>query len=167
MEHSNNNQDASRNGESAAGEKYTLPSGIRLTITLDRAEAERAAQRCEIAVYDDRFTGNPSFRIFCSYRVRKNRVKREVIAALFAYDAAHPSNPAWRRTERSLVLEWMEHNFAYRVGFLKSRSKDVDLDNHAEGKGSFGYFLQSAWGVIRGYIKPKARRTSEKSHPNG
>lgn len=134
-----------------------LPSGWKLTITLDRDEAERALARGEIAVYDDRFTGNPSFRVFGSYRVRKNRVKREVIAALFAYNAAFPSDPAWRRTERSLVIEWMEHNLAYRVGFLKSRAKDVDLDNHAEGKGSFGYFLQSAWGVILGYLKPKKR----------
>ena len=134
-----------------------LPSGWKVTITLDHAEAERALTRGEIAVYDDRFTGNPSFRIFGSYRVRKNREKREVIAALFAYNAAFPSDPAWRRSEHSLVVEWMEHNFAYRVGFLKSRAKDVDLDNHAEGKGSFGYFLQSAWGVIRGYLKPKQR----------
>ncbi len=133
----------------------SLPSGWKLTITLDRNEAQRAASRGEIAVYDDRFTGNPSFRIYGSYRIRKNQVKREVIAALFAYNAAFPSDPAWRRTERSLVLEWMEHNFAYRVGFLKSRASDVDLDNHAEGKGSFGYFLGSAWGVIKGYLKPK------------
>ena len=133
----------------------SLPSGWKLTITLDRDEAQRAASRGEIAVYDDRFTGNPSFRIFGSYRIRKNQVKREVIAALFAYNAAFPSDPAWRRTERSLVLEWMEHNFAYRVGFLKSRASDVDLDNHAEGKGALGYFLESAWGVIKGYIKPK------------
>ena len=133
----------------------SLPSGWKLTISLDRDEAQRAASRGEIAVYDDRFTGNPSFRIFGSYRIRKNQVKREVIAALFAYNAAFPSDPAWRRTERSLVLEWMEHNFAYRVGFLKSRASDVDLDNHAEGKGALGYFLESAWGVIKGYMKPK------------
>ena len=134
-----------------------LPSGWNMTITLDRSEAQRALLRGEIAVYDDRFTGNPSFRIFGSYRVRKRRVKREVIAALFAYNAAYPSDPAWRRTPSSLEREWLAHNFAYRVGFLKSRASDVDLDNHAEGKGSFYYFLQSAWGVIRGYLKPNRR----------
>ena len=133
----------------------SLPSGWKLTITLDRDEAQRALSRGEVAVYDDRFTGNPSFRVFGSYRVRKNRVKREVIAALFAYNAAFPSDPAWRRTERSLLLEWMEHNFAYRVGFLRSRACNVDLDNHAEGKGAFGYFCKSAWEVIQGYLKPK------------
>lgn len=133
----------------------SLPSGRKLTITLDRDEAQRASSRGEIAVYDDRFTGNPSFRIYGSYRIRKNQVKREVIAALFAYNAAFPSDPAWRRTARSLEVEWLAHNFAYRVGFLKSRAKDVDLDNHAEGRGSFVYFIQSAWGVIKGYLKPK------------
>jgi len=133
----------------------TLPSGNKLTITLDREEANRALERGEIAVYDDRFTGNPSFRVLGSYRVRKNRVKREVLAALIAYDAANPSDPRWQRTLPSLEKEWLAHNFAYRLGFLKSRAKDVDLDNHAEGKGSFGYFVKSAWEVILGYLKPK------------
>ena len=135
----------------------TLPSGDRLTISLDREEANRALERGEIAVYDDRFTGNPSFRVLGSYRVRKNRVKREVLAALIAYDAANPSDPRWQRTLPSLEQEWLAHNFAYRVGFLKSRAKDVDLDNHAEGKGAFGYFCKSAWDVILGYLKPKKR----------
>ena len=133
----------------------TLPSGNKLTITLDREEANRALERGEIAVYDDRFTGNPSFRVLGSYRVRKNRVKREVLAALIAYDAANPSDPRWQRTLPSLEQEWLAHNFAYRVGFLKSRAKDVDLDNHAEGKGALGYFVKSAWEVILGYLKPK------------
>lgn len=130
-----------------------LPSGKPITITLDMEEARRAAERGEIAVYDDRFTGNPSFRILRSYRIRKNRRKREVLSALIEYDAAYPSDPAWRRTLPSLEREWIAHNFAYRVGFLRSHARDVDLDNHAEGKGSFGYFLESAWGVVLGYIK--------------
>ena len=133
----------------------TLPSGRKLTITLDRDEAAASRARGEIAVYDDRFTENPSFRIFDSYRIRKNKIKREILRAMIAYNEAHPSDPAWRRTEDNLVLEWMEHNFAYRVGFLRSRAASVDLDNHAEGKGALGYFIKSAWEVILGYFKPK------------
>ena len=131
----------------------TLPCGRKLTITLDRAAAKAANERGEIAVYDDRFTENPSFQVLDSYRIRKNRVKREVIRAMIAYNAAHPTDPAWQRTENNLVLEWMEHNLAYRVGFLRSRAASVDLDNHAEGKGALGYFIQSAWEVILGYLK--------------
>ena len=131
-----------------------LPCGRALTITLDRDEANRANERGEIAVYDDRFTENPSFRILDSYRIRKNRVKREVIRAMIAYNEAFLSDPAWRRTERALLIEWLEHNFAYRVGFLRSRARDVDLDNNAEGKGALKYAFKSAWEVISGYLKP-------------
>lgn len=133
----------------------TLPCGEALTISQDRDEVQAARSRGEIAVYDDRFTENPSFRIFDSYRVRKNCVKREVLRAMLAYNEANPSQPEWRRTERSLVLEWMEHNFAYRVGFLRSRAQNVDLDNRAEGKGALWYFIRSAWGVIREYLPNK------------
>ena len=82
-------------------------------------------------------------------------MKREVIRYMIAYSTSYPTDPAWQRTEDNLVLEWMEHNFAYRVGFLRSRAQNVDLDNHAEGKGALGYFIQSAWEVILGYLKPK------------
>ncbi len=133
----------------------TLPCGRKLTITLDRAAAKAANERGEIAVYDDRFTENPSFQVLDSYRIRKNRVKREVIRAMIAYNAAHPTDPAWQRTENNLVLEWMEQNLAYLVGFLRSRAASVDLEYHAEAKGALGYFMKSAWEVILGYLKPK------------
>ena len=74
---------------------------------------------------------------------------------MLAYNEAHPSEPEWRRTENSLLLEWLEHNFAYRVGFLRSRAGNVDLDNRAEGKGALGYFFKSAWEVVRGYVPNK------------
>ena len=133
----------------------TLPSGRKLTITLDRDLAAAARARGEIAVMDDRYSENPSFRIYDSYRIRKNRDKREILRAMMDYNAAHPTDPAWQRTEDNLVLEWMEHNLAYRVGFLRSRAANVDLDNHAEGKGALGYFMKSAWEVILGYFHLK------------
>ncbi len=133
----------------------TLPSGRKLTITLDRDEAAASRARGETVVYDDRYSENPSFRIYDSYRIPKNRDKREILRAMMDYNAAYPTDPAWQRTEDNLVLEWMEHNLAYRVGFLRSRAASVDLDNHAEGKGALGYFMKSAWEVILGYLKPK------------
>lgn len=132
-----------------------LSNGQRLTISADCDAVQAARARGEIAVYDDRHTGNPSFRVFDSYRVRRNTLKREILRAMIDYNAANPSEPAWQRTEDNLVLEWMEHNFAYRVGFLRSRAQNVDLDNHAEGKGALGYFIKSALEVIRGYFPNK------------
>lgn len=133
----------------------TLPCGRMVTISLDQNVLHAARERGEIAIYDDRHTGNPSFRIFDSYRIRKNSLKREIIRAMMDYNANNPTEPAWQRTEDNLVLEWLEHNFAYRVGFLRSRAQSVDLDNHAEGKGALGYFIKSAWEVIAEYLKPK------------
>ena len=54
----------------------TLPSGRKLTITLDRDEAAASRARGETVVYDDRYSENPSFRIYDSYRIRKNSIKR-------------------------------------------------------------------------------------------
>ena len=134
-----------------------LPSGKTITITLNREELSRAEERGDIAVYDDRFTPDPSFRVIRSCEIRSKRLRREVLAVLIDYDARYPSDPRWKRTLPSLEREWLAHNFAYRVGFLRSRARDVDLDNHAEGKGALGYFIKSAWEVISGYWKPKKR----------
>lgn len=132
-----------------------LPGGKTLRIYSDKAQAERCADNSVIAVYDDRHTGNPSFQIENSCRVTRRRDRLEVLKALIAFNREHPADPPWQRSLHSLEREWAEHNLAYRVGFLRSRARSVDLDNHAEGKGAFGYFLQSAWGVVKGYLKPK------------
>jgi hypothetical protein len=135
-----------------------LPCGQRLTISSDLDEAQRALDRGDIAVYDDRFTPDPSFRVFRSCEIRSKRLRRDVLCALIQYDAACPADPPWKRTLPSLEREWLMHNVAYRAGFLRSRAAEVDLDNHAEGKGALGYFLKSAWEVIRGFLKPKKSR---------
>ena len=132
-----------------------LPGGKTLRVYSDKTQAERCAEKDVIAVYDDRHTGNPSFQIENSCRVTRRRERLEVLKALIAFNREHPADPPWQRSLHSLEREWAEHNFAYRVGFLRSRARSVDLDNHAEGKGAFRYFLQSAWGVIKGYLRSK------------
>lgn len=128
--------------------ELALPGGKTLYIVSDKARAAELAEEGLLAVYDDRRTPDPSFQIQRSYSVRGARARREILQALLAYDAANPTNPPWERTLGSLEREWAEHNFAYRLGFLRSRARDVDLDNHAEGKGALRYFLKSAWSVI-------------------
>jgi hypothetical protein len=125
-----------------------LPSGKTLQIAWDRARAEKASADDVVSVFDDRHTGNPSFQIRRSFRVRRKEERLEVLRALLEYDAAHPSDPPWQRTLGSLEREWALHNLAYRIGFLRSRARDADLDNHAEGRGALKYFIKAAWGVI-------------------
>ena len=130
-----------------------LTCGMTLRVYSDKAQSERCADKSVVAVYDDRHTGNPSFQIQNSCRITSRRERLEVLKALIAFNREHPSDPPWQRSLHSLEREWAEHNLAFRVGFLRSRARSVDLDNHAEGKGAFGYFLQSAWGVMKGYLR--------------
>ena len=125
-----------------------LSGGRTLYVLRDKALAASLAKEGALAVYDDRHTGNPSFQIQRSFLVRGSRARREILTALIAYDADNPTDPPWQRSLGSLEREWAAHNFAYRVGFLRSRARDVDLDNHAEGHGALKYFIRSAWGVI-------------------
>ncbi len=133
----------------------TTPSGRNVCITNDIKDAERPRDDGTIVVYDDRRTGNPSFRIYNSYGIVRKGLRREILEALIAYDAADPTNPPWRRTLPSLEREWWLHNAAYRAGFLRSRAKDVDLDNHAQGKGSMKYLLESGFALIGSKLKRK------------
>ncbi len=59
----------------------------------------------------------------------------------------------------AIIHKWIDAMYGTypfdTVGFLRSRAQNVDLDNHAEGKGALGYFMKSAWEVILGYLKPK------------
>ena len=125
-----------------------LAAGKTLCIAGDLTCAREADSDRVIAVYDDRHTGNPSFQIQRSCRIRRKKDRLEVLRALMAYDAANPTNPPWQRTLGSLEREWALHNFAYRVGFLRSHARDADLDNHAEGRGALKYFVKAAWGVL-------------------
>ena len=125
-----------------------LPGGETLFIASDKSSAAELAESGAFAVYDDRRTADPSFQIQRSFLVRGASARREILRALIAYDAANPTDPPWRRSLGSLEREWAAHNFAYRLGFLRSRARDVDLDNRAEGKGALRYFIKSAWSVI-------------------
>ncbi len=127
----------------------TLPSGRKICITnmLDRAKCT-CGKEC-VAVYDDRHTGNPSFRIFESYKIVRHKKKLEVLNALIAYDKANPTDPQWKRTLPSLEREWVIHNIAYRFGLFREHTRDVDLDNREEGKGWLHFFKRGMRLIFR------------------
>lgn len=59
-----------------------------------------------------------------SYKVRK----KEMYVALTAIYLENPNSNVWRRTDSSLRLEWICHNFLYSLGLWRSHTKDVDLN---------------------------------------
>lgn len=59
-----------------------------------------------------------------SYKVRK----KEMYVALTAIYLESPNSNVWRRTDSSLRMEWVVHNFLHSIGLWKDRTGSVDLD---------------------------------------
>ena len=45
------------------------------------------------------------------------------------------------RTEESYVKEWKTHNRLYKIGYQRSRTKDVDLEENIESTRNFLYSI--------------------------
>ena len=81
-------------------------------------------------VLDDREAKNPNMKIYDSYKVKDEKVRREILEKLLLYESMNPS--WWKRTMNSLENEWDAHNKLYNLNFKRERTKDVDLDNNDE-----------------------------------
>ena len=56
----------------------------------------------------------------------EKRIIRQFIFGL-RWNTGHNSD-VWKRSDFSLRTEWYCHNFLYRIGICRSRTKDVDLN---------------------------------------
>lgn len=54
-----------------------------------------------------------------------------------------PDSLVFKRSLKSLIREWKSHNFLYKMGLYKSRTKDVDLDYPQQWYHRLGYFILS------------------------
>lgn len=61
-----------------------------------------------------------------SYKVRKWNMRK----LLLDIRAKHEQETTvFQRSIFSLKMEWIAHNFLYEIGYKRSQTKDVDLDN--------------------------------------
>ena len=68
-----------------------------------------------------------NLHIFDSYKVRKTMMAKELREIR---NATVPGETVvFERSIFSLKMEWICHNFLYRVGYARERTRDVDLDN--------------------------------------
>ena len=68
-----------------------------------------------------------NLHIVDSYKVRKCKM-REELETIRAY--TEPGETiVFDRSMFSLKMEWIVHNFLYKIHFMRSRTKDVDLNN--------------------------------------
>ena len=63
-------------------------------------------------------------KIFDSYMMSK----AEFLEALDEIQGLYPDHIAFKRSRRSMILEWQAHNFLYWLGIKKDKTADVDLD---------------------------------------
>jgi hypothetical protein len=83
-----------------------------------------------------------------SYKVSVTREMKDVLAYL---REKYPDNSVLNnRKDSSLIREWKGHNFLYKLGIMRSHTKDVDLD--VESKNVFytiGYwFLALGFDIV-------------------
>lgn len=61
-----------------------------------------------------------------SYKINSTATMRKVLKAM---RKAHPHNPVLQhRSDHSLLAEWWLHNLAYKMGVLRSHTRDVDMN---------------------------------------
>lgn len=71
-----------------------------------------------------------NLHIVDGYKVRKWNMRKELQAIK---DKARPGTTiVFRRSFFSLKMEWISHNFLYRIGYKRTQTKDPDLDNPCE-----------------------------------
>ncbi len=73
---------------------------------------------------------DPNARIISSHRITDRNQRNEILNLLLIYNKLYPSK--WNRTLESMRVEWTVHNILYNIGYEKSRTVDVDLDNSEE-----------------------------------
>ncbi len=83
-------------------------------------------------------------KIFDSYTMSK----AEFSEALDEIQKLYPEHVAFRRTRRSMYLEWMAHNFLFRMGIRKDKSADVDLEYPQSWFKRLGYGILGIFGKI-------------------
>jgi hypothetical protein len=65
-------------------------------------------------------------KIYDSYLIKGIRKKLSLIKEI----RVRYCQFIWNRSNFSLLVEWIIHNFAYDLNILRTRTKDVDFDKH-------------------------------------
>ena len=85
------------------------------------------------------------------YKILDNRIKildsymmseAEFYSALDEIQKLYPDHVAFKRTRKSMYLEWRAHNFLYWIGIRKDKTADVDLEYPQ------GWFKKLIYGIL-------------------
>ena len=84
-----------------------------------------------------------NIHIYDSYCVSKH----DMLNVLYHIKTDSPYCDVWNRSMKSLVNEWVVHNFLYKLGLYQDRTKDVDLDYPADHN-------EHLYNTIAFFVKP-------------
>ena len=102
---------------------------VYIVKSLEKAD-ELVVQENDVIIIDQREDDNPNMRVVSSYAIRDKFLQNEIIEIMQEYNKEYPSK--WKRTNKSLILEWYVHNLLYNVNYKLDHTTDVDFDNKDE-----------------------------------
>ena len=89
---------------------------------------------------------DPNIQVRDSYLCTVEPQMKAITAVLLEYAAG----TEWKRTQKSLIKEWKEHN---RYAIFSDRARHVDFNNAEEGKGFFCFFGKAIKSALKSVTK--------------
>lgn len=89
---------------------------------------------------------DPNIQVRDSYLCTVEPQTKAITAVLLEYAAG----TEWKRTQKSLIKEWKEHN---RYAIFSDRARHVDFNNAEEGKGFFYFFGKAIKNALKSVTK--------------
>ena len=89
---------------------------------------------------------DPNIQVRDSYLCTVEPQMKAITAVLLEYAAG----TEWKRTQKSLIKEWKEHN---RYAIFSDRARHVDFNNAEEGKGFFYFFGKAIKNALKSVTK--------------
>lgn len=91
----------------------------------------------DIVIYDYRNDENPGIKIYDSYKIKKIKDMKQIIDVIYHYNNNFVFTSKLKRTELSMLLEWIIHNICYDLNINTDKTKDIDFNNN-----ELKYFLK-------------------------
>lgn len=84
-----------------------------------------------------------NIKIIDSYKIRASSSMLEILSAIRKEYGMLEGNLVLKRSDKSLIQEWMGHNLCYDLHIKRSSTRDVDLDSDDSFKKRMVYCIAS------------------------
>lgn len=85
----------------------------------------------DVTIVDGRDSKNPDIRVVDSYKINDIKTMKAIINEIIEYNKNN-NEYNWKRSEESMLREWLIHNICYYLGIMTENSGSVDFNNSEE-----------------------------------